>query len=92
MGRFDYTKESCFEFHDSVEKHIVPLVKKIQQERLSKMNKEIFRPWDTAVNAEGKAPLKPFETPLPLPSSSCASSGCWKVKPCETLKPSGEWP
>ena len=62
MGRFDYTKESCFEFHDSVEKHIVPLVKKIQQERLAKMNKEIFRPWDTAVNAEGKAPLKPFET------------------------------
>ena len=40
MGRFDYTKESCFEFHDSVEKHIVPLVKKIQKERLSKMNKE----------------------------------------------------
>ena len=62
MGRFDYTKESCFEFHDSVEKHIVPLVKKIQKERLSKMNKDQFRPWDTAVNAEGKAPLKPFET------------------------------
>ena len=62
MGRFDYTKESCFEFHHSVEKHIVPLVKKIQKERLSKMNKDQFRPWDTAVNAEGKAPLKPFET------------------------------
>ena len=62
MGRFDYTKESCFEFHDSVEKHIVPLVKKIQKERLSKMNKDQFKPWDTAVNAEGKAPLKPFET------------------------------
>jgi len=62
MGRFDYTKESCFEFHDSVEKHIVPLVKKIQKERLSKMNKDLFRPWDTAVNAEGKAPLKPFKT------------------------------
>jgi oligoendopeptidase F len=62
MGRFDYSKESCFEFHNSVEKHIVPLVKKIQKERLAKMNKVIFRPWDTAVNAEGKAPLKPFET------------------------------
>ena len=62
MGRFDYNKESCFEFHDSVEKHIVPLVKKIQKGKLAKMNKEIFRPWDTAVNAEGKAPLKPFET------------------------------
>jgi len=62
MGRFDYTKESCFEFHDSVEQHIVPLVKKIQKERLRKMDKEIFKPWDTAVNAEGKAPLRPFET------------------------------
>ena len=62
MGRFDYTKESCFEFHNAVEKHIVPLVKKIQQKKLSKMGKTIFSPWDTAVNAEGKAPLKPFQS------------------------------
>ena len=62
MGRFDYTKESCFEFHEAVEQHIVPLVKKIQEQKLNTMGKTMFSPWDTAVNAEGKAPLKPFQS------------------------------
>jgi len=61
MGRFDYTKESCFDFHKAVEKHIVPLVKTIQQKKLIKLGKDQFRPWDTAVNPDGKAPLKPFK-------------------------------
>jgi oligoendopeptidase F len=26
MGRFDYTKEDCYRFHDSVKQHILPLV------------------------------------------------------------------
>lgn len=62
MGRFDYTKESCFDFHNAVEEHIVPLVKKIQEKNLVKLNKEKFKPWDTAVNPDGKAPLKPFKS------------------------------
>ena len=62
MGRFDYTKESCFDFHDAVETHIVPLVKKINEAKLEKMSKDKFKPWDTAVDPEGKAPLKPFKT------------------------------
>ena len=61
MGRFDYTKESCFDFHKAVEKHIVPLVKTIQKKKLIKLGKDQFRPWDTAVNPDGKAPLKPFK-------------------------------
>ena len=62
MGRFDYTKESCFDFHKAVEEHIVPLVSTIQQKKLKKLNKEQFKPWDTAVNPDGKAPLKPFKS------------------------------
>lgn len=62
MGRFDYTKESCFDFHNAVEKHIVPLVKTIQQKKLKKLGKHQFKPWDTAVNPDGKAPLKPFKS------------------------------
>ena len=62
MGRFDYTKESCFEFHKAVEEHIVPLVKKIQEQKLVKLGKSKFKPWDTAVNPDGKAPLKPFKS------------------------------
>ena len=62
MGRFDYTKESCFDFHSAVEKHIVPLVKTIQQKKLKNLGKEQFKPWDTMVNPDGKAPLKPFKS------------------------------
>ena len=62
MGRFDYTKESCFEFHKAIEEHIVPLVKKIQEQKLIKLGKSKFKPWDTAVNPDGKAPLKPFKS------------------------------
>ena len=28
MGRFDYTKEDCFQFHEAVKLHVLPLVKK----------------------------------------------------------------
>ena len=25
MGRFDYTKEDCFQFHEAVKLHVLPL-------------------------------------------------------------------
>lgn len=31
LGRFDYTKEDCFQFHDSVKKYILPLADKIYE-------------------------------------------------------------
>lgn len=62
MGRFDYTVEDCRDFHQSVKTAIVPIVKKIQEERLQKLGKTAFKPWDLDVDPEGKAPLKPFTT------------------------------
>jgi oligoendopeptidase F len=62
LGRFDYTKEDCFNFHESIEKYIVPISKQIQQKKLELLGKDKFKPWDTAVDPEGKAPLKPFKT------------------------------
>ncbi len=62
LGRFDYTKEDCFDFHRAVKKEIVPLVRTIQQERLKKFGKEKFKPWDGEVDPEGKKPLQPFDT------------------------------
>ena len=62
LGRFDYTKEDCFNFHESIEKFIVPISKQIQQKKLEFLGKNKFKPWDTAVDPEGKAPLKPFKT------------------------------
>lgn len=60
MGRFDYTVQDCRDFHQSVKTKIVPIVKQLQQERLNKLGKELFKPWDLDVDPEGKAPLKPF--------------------------------
>jgi len=62
MGRFDYTVADCEDFHKSVKSVIVPLVRKIQKERLNKLGKTEFKPWDTDVDPEGKAPLKPFDS------------------------------
>lgn len=60
LGRFDYTKEDCFNFHSAIKKQIVPIVKEIQLEKLKKLGKEKFKPWDSEVDPDGKKPLKPF--------------------------------
>jgi oligoendopeptidase F len=60
MGRFDYTKEACFDFHEAVAQKVVPLVKKIQLKKLHKLGKNTFKPWDLDVDPDGHAPLKPF--------------------------------
>ena len=60
MGRFDYNVSDCEDFHQSIKSVIVPIVKKMQQNRLDKLGKSLFKPWDLDVDPEGKAPLKPF--------------------------------
>ena len=62
LGRFDYSKEDCFAFHHAIKTHIVPLVKDIQSKKLALTGEAKFKPWNTEVDPEGKAPLKPFET------------------------------
>jgi oligoendopeptidase F len=60
LGRFDYSKEDCFNFHQSIKEHIVPLVRKIQQNHKKKLGKKELRPWDLDVDADKKEALKPF--------------------------------
>lgn len=62
MNRFDYTVQDCFDFHDSIEKHIVPLYRKVQEEKLKKFGFDKFKPFDLSADPDGKEPLKPFET------------------------------
>jgi oligoendopeptidase F len=59
-GRFDYTPENCFQFHDAVEKEIMPAVLEIQNDRKRQLKLEKLRPWDLAVDPQNRAPLKPF--------------------------------
>ena len=62
MGRFDYTKEDCFAFHEAVQNEVVPLLNDLAQDRKDKLNLAELRPWDLSVDKLGKSPLKPFES------------------------------
>jgi oligoendopeptidase F len=61
MGRFDYSVKDCLNFHESIEKNIVPILKGFNQERKEALKLEHLMPYDTSVSLDGKAPLKPFE-------------------------------
>src|SRR4051812_44707476 len=60
MGRFDYTKEDCFKFHEAVKLHVLPLVQKINERKRQKLGLDTLRPWDTEAEPEGVQPLHPF--------------------------------
>ena len=60
MGRFDYTPDDCFRFHDSVKHHVVPLVKRIYEEQRKAIGVDVLRPWDMDAEPEGIQPLQPF--------------------------------
>jgi oligoendopeptidase F len=62
LGRFDYTKEHCFNFHEAVHKHVLPLVNKIYQKKKEKLQLADLRPWDVEAEPEGTQPLTPFKT------------------------------
>ncbi len=62
MRRFDYTPADCFAFHDSIERLVVPLMRRLDEERRAGLGLETLRPWDLAVDVKGRPPLRPFET------------------------------
>ncbi|KAA3651570.1 MAG: M3 family oligoendopeptidase [Bacteroidetes bacterium] len=72
MARFDYSPEDCFEFHESIKKYVVPLAEEVQLKRKELLQLDKLKPWDNAVDIEGKAPLKPFETGEELLSKTIA--------------------
>jgi oligoendopeptidase F len=62
LGRFDYTKEDCFAFHEAVKLHVLPLVEKIYEHKKQKLQLDTLRPWDVEAQPEGIEPLHPFKT------------------------------
>lgn len=60
LGRFDYTPQDCFDFHKAVEQEVVPVLAQQAEERRKKLELDSLKPWDTEVDASGKAPLVPF--------------------------------
>ena len=62
LGRFDYSKEDCFQFHEAVKLQVLPLVNEIYEKKKKKLGVDPLRPWDTEAEPEGIKPLTPFKT------------------------------
>ena len=62
LGRFDYTKEDCFQFHEAVKTQVLPLVDFIYDRKRQKLGLDALRPWDVDAEPEGIQPLNPFKT------------------------------
>jgi oligoendopeptidase F len=60
LGRFDYTKEDCFQFHAAVKLHVMPLLDKIYSRKREKLALDKLKPWDTEAEPAGTLPLRPF--------------------------------
>jgi oligoendopeptidase F len=72
LGRFDYTKEDCFRFHEGVKKYVVPLVNVIYEHKRKALGVDTLRPWDLEAEPEGVKPLKPFSSGEELLQKSIA--------------------
>lgn len=62
LGRFDYSKEDCFEFHDAVKQYVLPLVNEIYKRKKNRLNLDSLRPWDIEAHAADEKTLTPFLT------------------------------
>lgn len=60
LGRFDYTPQDCFDFHAAIQTEVVPMLNQFSDERKSALKVSQLRPWDKAVDPEGREALKPF--------------------------------
>jgi len=60
LGRFDYTKEDCYQFHEAVKLHVLPLIDKIYARKKQKLGLDVLKPWDTEAEPAGTKPLRPF--------------------------------
>ena len=61
MGRFDYNPEHCYQFHEAVRLHVVPLVDEIFEAQRKKLGVDVMKPWDTEAEQPGIKPLRPFQ-------------------------------
>lgn len=79
LGRFDYSKEDCYQFHEAVKLHVLPLIEKIYARKKAKLQLDKLYPWDTEAEPAGIQPLKPFTDGKDLYEKS--------VKCFETMNP-----
>jgi oligoendopeptidase F len=61
LGRFDYTPQDCFNFHEAIRTEIVPILAEQAQQRMQALHLDHLNPWDMDVDISGKPALKPFQ-------------------------------
>ncbi|MBI5858193.1 MAG: M3 family oligoendopeptidase [Sphingobacteriales bacterium] len=61
LGRFDYSKEDCFQFHEAVKRYVMPLVNQLYETKKKKLGIDVLRPWDVEAEPPGIQPLRPFK-------------------------------
>ncbi|WP_432713501.1 M3 family oligoendopeptidase [Pedobacter sp.] len=61
LGRFDYSPQDCYDFHQAIEQEIVPILKEQADQRAQLLGLETLKPWDQEVSTSGKPALKPFK-------------------------------
>jgi len=71
--RFDYTPDDCLKFHAAIERVVVPAVQELARRRREKLGVATLRPWDLAVDPDGRPPLRPFRTEEEL------AAGCSRI-------------
>lgn len=59
MGRFDYSPADCFNFHDAIQQHVVPLVKQFHEKRKMELGHDL-KPYDLEVDTMQRQALEPF--------------------------------
>lgn len=72
LGRFDYSVDDCFNFHEAVEKVVVPLNRQMDMEREVSLGYDSLKPYDLAVDPLNRLPLKPFKDGKELLEKSIA--------------------
>ena len=72
LNRFDYSPADCKKFHNSIQACVVPVLDKLMKERKATMKLGQLKPYDLAVDPQGKPDLKPFEKGSQLLDESIA--------------------
>jgi oligoendopeptidase F len=60
FGRFDYSPSDCYAFHEAVEKHVVPILSRLNKKRADLMKLDALKPWDGSGDPLGRPALKAF--------------------------------
>ena len=73
LQRFDYSPDDCLEFHHAIADVALPAAGRLLKQRRELLNVGDLRPWDLAVDTQGRDPLTPFSNVAEL------EAGCERI-------------